>query len=77
MRHLVAEIAGLREMRTRDTTSVVEALAAAGRRSWSQVEVDNGVGSADPSLRKLQEKDPELFLNTFYHGLWQWKRGKR
>ena len=29
MRHLVSEIAGLREMRTRDTTTMVEALTAA------------------------------------------------
>ena len=35
IRHLVAEIAGLREMMTRDTTTVVEALAGASARSGS------------------------------------------
>ena len=35
MRHLVAEIAGLREMRTSDTTTMVEALAVASVRSGS------------------------------------------
>ena len=33
MRHLVAEIANLRELRTRDATSVVEALTAARTRA--------------------------------------------
>ena len=33
MRHLVSEIAGLKEMRQRDATSVAEALAGAGVRS--------------------------------------------
>ena len=33
MRHLVSEIAGLRGMRQRDTTTMVEALAGAGVRS--------------------------------------------
>ena len=59
MRHLVAEIANLRELRTRDATSVVEALAAASTRSGSPGAVDNGVP-----------------LSTFYHGWWQWRRGK-
>ena len=35
MRHLVSEIAGLRDIRTRDTT-MVEALSAASVRSGSQ-----------------------------------------
>ena len=34
MIHLVSELAGLREMRTRDTTTMVEALAGASGRSW-------------------------------------------
>ena len=34
MRHLVAEITGLREMRTRDTTTMVEALAGASCTKW-------------------------------------------
>ena len=33
MRHLVSEIAGLREMRTMDTTTIVEALSGASVRS--------------------------------------------
>ena len=60
MRHLVAEIANLRELMTRDATSVVEALAAASTRSGSPGAVDNGVGRSDPALRKLQEKEPEF-----------------
>ena len=61
MRHLVAEIANLRELRTRDAPSVVEALAEASTRSWSPGAVDNGVGrTTDQSVRKLQEKDPEF-----------------
>ena len=35
MRHLVSEIAGLKDMRQRDATSMVEALAGAGVRSVS------------------------------------------
>ena len=63
MRHLVAEITQLRERRTGNTTTVVEALAAVGARSWSQSAVDNGSdksGTTDPALMKLQEKDPEF-----------------
>ena len=63
MRHLVAEITQLREMRARDTTTLVEALAAVGWRSGSPGAVDNGSdksGTTDPTLRKLQEKDPEF-----------------
>ena len=61
MRHLVAEITGLREMRTRDTTTMVEALAGASVRSWSPGVIDGGVvRTTDPALRKLQEKDPEF-----------------
>ena len=62
MRHLVAKIAGLREMRrTRDTTTMVDALAAASARSGSPGAVDVGVWrTTDPAVRKLQEKDPEF-----------------
>ena len=61
MRHLVAEIAGLRNMRARDTTTVVEALTAASLGSGSPGVVDGGVVRAtDPAVRKLQEKDPEF-----------------
>ena len=61
MRHLVAEIAGLLEMRSRDTTTMVEALAAASVRSVSPGAVDVGVAkTTDPAVRKLQEKDPEF-----------------
>ena len=42
MRHLVAEIAGLREMRQRDTTTMVEALAGASVRSGSLGVVEGG-----------------------------------
>ena len=42
MRHLVAEITGLREMRTRDTTTMVEALAGASVRSGSPGALDDG-----------------------------------
>ena len=62
-RHLVAEIAQVREMRTRDATKVAEALAAAGPMSGSQGTVDNvsGMsGTTDPALMKLQKKDPEF-----------------
>ena len=50
-------------MRTRDTTTVVEALAAVGARGRSPGAVDNESGrsgTTDPVLRKLQEKDPEF-----------------
>ena len=60
MRHLVAEITNLQEMRAMDTTTVFEVLAAAGMRSGSPGAVDNGFGMADPALMKLQEKDPEF-----------------
>ena len=61
MRHLVTEIAGLREMRTRDTTTIVEAMAGASVRSGSPGVVDGGVvRTTDPAVRKLQEKDPEF-----------------
>ena len=61
MRHLVAEITQLREMRVMDTMTVVEALAAAGTRSGSTGAVDNCIGrTTDPALRKLQEKNPEF-----------------
>ena len=62
MRHLVSEIAGLREMRTRDTTTMVEALAGVSVRSGSPGALDDGVviRTKDPAIRKLQEKDPEF-----------------
>ena len=61
MRHLVAEITGLREMMTRDTTTMVEALAAASVRSGSPGVVEAGVvRTTDPAVRKLQEKDPDF-----------------
>ena len=74
MRHLVAKITKLREMRVRDTTTVVEALTAAGTRSGSPGAVDNGSWrTTDPALRKLQEKDPKFPKydcnpEHFYHG---------
>ena len=52
---------GYGEMRSRDTTTMVEALAAANVRSWSPGAVDVVVGrTTDPSVRKLQEKDSEF-----------------
>ena len=41
-RHLVSEIAGLRDMRQRDTTTMVEALAGASVRSGSPGVVEGG-----------------------------------
>ena len=40
MRHLVSEIAGLRELRQRDTTTIVEALADVTGRSGSPGVID-------------------------------------
>ena len=61
MRHLVSEIAGLRELRQRDTTTMVKALAEVTGRSGSPGVVDGGVvRTTDPAIRKLQEKDPEF-----------------
>ena len=61
MRHLVAEITGMMEMRTRDTTTMVEALAAASVRSGGTGALDARVGrTTDPAVRKLQEKYPEF-----------------
>ena len=61
MRHLVAEIAGLREMRSRDTTTMVEALASATVGSGSAGVVAGGVArTTEPAVRKLHEKDPEF-----------------
>ena len=61
MRHLVSEIAGLREMRTWDTTTMVEALAGVSVGSGSPGVIDWGaVRTTDPAIRKLQEKDPEF-----------------
>ena len=42
MRHLVSEIAGLRDMRQRDTTMMVEALAGASVRSGSPGVLEGG-----------------------------------
>ena len=42
MRHLVSEIAGLKEMRQRDATSVAEALEGASVRSGSPGVVEGG-----------------------------------
>ena len=42
MRHLVSEIAGLRDLRQRDTTMMVEALAGATGRSGSPGAIDGG-----------------------------------
>ena len=61
MRHLVSEIAGLRELRQRDTTTMVEALADVTWRSGSPGVIEGGgVRTTDPAIRKLQEKDPEF-----------------
>ena len=61
MRHLVSEIAGLRDMRQRDTTTMVEALAGASGRSGSPGVLDGVVvRTTDPAIRKLQEKDSEF-----------------
>ena len=61
MRHLVAEITGLREMMTRDTTTMAEALTAASVRIGSPVALDAGVGrTTDPAVEKFQENDPEF-----------------
>ena len=60
MRHLVSEIAGLRDLRQRDAPSMVEALAGAGVRSGSPGVLEWGVlMTTDPAIRKLQE-DPEF-----------------
>ena len=42
MRHLVSEIAGLRDLRQIDTTTMVEALAGATGRSGSPGVIDGG-----------------------------------
>ena len=42
MRHLVSEFVGLREMRQRDTTTMVEALAEASGRSGSPGVIEGG-----------------------------------
>ena len=63
MRRLVAEITLLMEMRTRDTATVVEWLAAVGARSGSPRAVNNWPGmsgTTDPALRKLLGKDSEF-----------------
>ena len=54
MRHVVAEFTQLQKMRAMDTTTMVEALSAAGTRSVSSGAADNWVGrTTDPALRKL------------------------
>ena len=82
MRHLVSEIAGLRDLRQRDMTTMVEALAGATGRSGSPGVIEwGGVRTTDPAISKLQEKDPEF---PKYNGnpehflacLWRWKRGR-
>ena len=52
MRRLVAEITLLIEMRTRDTTTVFEALAAVGARSGSPRAVDNGPGMSGRQIQR-------------------------
>ena len=57
MRHLVAEIAQLRELRARDVTSVAEVFATIGSRSWSPIVVDYGTwksATTDQAVGKLQ-----------------------
>ena len=52
MRHLVAEIAGLRDMRSRDTTTMVEGLTAASFGSGSPGVVDGAVvRTTDPAVK--------------------------
>ena len=61
MRHLMAEIAGLRDMRSRNNTTMVEALSAASVSGGSPGAADVGVWrTIDLAVRKLQEKDPEF-----------------
>ena len=61
MRHLVSKIACLWDMRQRDTTTMVEALAGATGRSGSPGVIEGVVvRTTDPAIRKLQEKDPEF-----------------
>ena len=63
MRHFVAEVTQLKELRARDVTSVADAFATTGSRSGSPGVVDYGTGKSattDQALRKLQEKDPEF-----------------
>ena len=59
MRHLVAEIMGMREMRTMDTTTMVEA-AAASWRSGSAGVVDGGVvRTTDPADSSAPACNPD------------------
>ena len=63
MRHLVAEIAQLKELRARDVTSVAEVFATIGSMSVSPGVVDYGTwksSTRDQAFRKLQEKDTEF-----------------
>ena len=76
MRHLVSEIAGLRDMRQRGTTTMVDALAGTSVRSGSPGVVESGgVRTTDPAIRKLQEKDPMGTQSTSWRGSWRWRRG--
>ena len=68
MRHLVAVVTQLIELRSEDATSVAEVLVTVGLRSVSPGVVYNGPGrsaTTDQTLRKLQEKDQEF---TKYDG---------
>ena len=47
MRHLVSEIAGLRDLRQRDTTTMVEALADVTGRSGSPGAIEGGWSEDD------------------------------
>ena len=58
MRHLVAEIAVLREMRLRDTTTMVEAFASASVRSGSPGAVDVVVVRYGPSGEEVAGEGP-------------------
>ena len=63
MRHMVAEIAQLKNLIASDVTAVAEVFATIGSRSGSPVVVNYGPGNSattDQALRKLQEKDPEF-----------------
>ena len=63
MRHMVAEIAQLKNLIASDVTAVAEVFATIGSRSGSPGVVDYWTGksaSTDQALRKLQEKDPEF-----------------
>ena len=57
MRHLVSEIAGLRDLRQMDTTTMVEALAGASGRSGSPGVIEWGVvKTTDPAIRSCRRR---------------------